>query len=110
LPLAPLRDRNVDLLILDDDDHIPILIIAEDLGARLLEAFERLGGRVTVGVVRPDLDDRYLGLEVAEEEGSRRRIGAVVGNLQKDKGSEAQNGPFTSQSSPRGVISRRSLR
>ena len=80
--LGPLRDRHVRFLVVDRHDHIPMLIVAEDLGARLLEAFERLGRGVTVGVVRADLDDRYLGLEAVEEERRRGGVGAAMGDLQ----------------------------
>ena len=80
--LGPFRDRDVRFLAVDGHDHVPVLVVAEDLGARLLEAFERLGCGVTVGVVRTDLDDRYLRCEAVEEERRRGGAGAVVGDLQ----------------------------
>ena len=108
--LALLGNSDVHLLVLDGHDHVPVLVVAEDLGARLLEAFERLGSGVTVGVVRANLDNRYLGLEAVEEERRRGGVRAMMRYLENDKGSEVQNGPFTSQSSLHGVISKRSLR
>ena len=80
--LDPLRDRDVRFLVVDGHDHVPMLVVAEDLGARFLEAFEHLGCGMAVGVVRTDLDDRYLGFEAVEEERRRGGVGAVVGNLQ----------------------------
>ncbi|MCA1716252.1 MAG: hypothetical protein LC781_05090 [Actinobacteria bacterium] len=80
--LGPLRDRDVRFLAVDGHDHVPVLVVAEDLGARLLEAFERLGCGVPIGVVRADLDDCYLGLEAVEEERRRGGVGAVMGDLQ----------------------------
>ncbi len=94
--LGPLRNGDIRLLAVDGHDHVPVLVVAEDLGARLLEAFERLGRGMAVGVIRADLDDRYLGLEAVEEERRRGGVGAVVGDLQDRKGSKAQNGPVTS--------------
>jgi hypothetical protein len=80
--LGPLRDRDVRFLAIDGYDHVPVFVVAEDLGARLLETFERLGCGVAVGVVRADLDDRYLGREAVEEERRRGGAGAMVGDLQ----------------------------
>jgi hypothetical protein len=80
--LGPLRGRDVRFLAVDGNDHVPVLVVAEDLGACLLEAFERLGCGVAVGVVRTDLDDRYLGREAVEEERRRGGAGAMVGDLQ----------------------------
>jgi hypothetical protein len=50
---------------------------------------------VAVGVVRADLDDRYLGLEAVKEERRGGGVEAVVSDLQNDKGSGAQNSPLT---------------
>lgn len=61
--LGPFRDRYIRCLADGRHDHVPMLVVAEDLSVRLLEAFERLGRGVAIGVVRADLDDRYLGLE-----------------------------------------------
>ena len=61
--LGPFRDRYIRCLAVGRHDHVPMLVVAEDLGVRLLEAFERLGRVVAIGVVRADLADRYLGLE-----------------------------------------------
>jgi hypothetical protein len=77
------------------DDHVPVLVVAEDLSASLLEAFECLGRGVAVGVVRANLDDRYLGLEAVKEERRGGGVEAVVSDLQNDKGSGAQNSPLT---------------
>ncbi len=93
--LASLGDRDVGLVVLDVHDHVPMLVVAEGLGARFLEAFERLGGGVAVGVVRADLDHGYLRFESAEEERRRGGFRAVVGDLEDGKGSEVQNAPVT---------------
>lgn len=58
-----------------------MLVVAEDPGTRLLEAFERLGGGVAVGIIRADLDDGYLGLKAAQEQRGRGGLGAMVGDL-----------------------------
>ena len=60
---GPIRDRYIRCLAVGRHDHVLMLVEAEDLGVRLLEAFERLGRGVAIGVVRTDLDDRYLRLE-----------------------------------------------
>jgi hypothetical protein len=76
--LTLLGNGDVHLLVLDGYDHVPILVVAEDLGARLLEPFERLGSGVTLGVVCANLDNRYLGLEAVEEERRRGGVGAMM--------------------------------
>ena len=95
-PLASLRSCDVDLVILDSYDHVTMLIVAEHLSASFPEAFERLRCGMAVGVVRADLDNGYLWLELVEEEGCRGGVGAVVGNLENGKGLGVQNGPMTS--------------
>jgi hypothetical protein len=92
--LALLGDGDAHLLILDGHDHVPVLVVAEDFGARLLETFERLGSGVTVGVVYANLDDRYLGLEAVEEERCRGGVGAMMRYLENRLGTE-----WTSQQS-----------
>jgi hypothetical protein len=93
--LSSLRNRDVDVFVLDRHDHIAVLIVAEGPGASFLEAFERLGDRVTVGVVRTDLNNGYLGLEAAQEQWGRGGLGAIMGDLQDGKGSDVQNMPLT---------------
>lgn len=108
--LAPLGNRDVYLLVLDGHDHVPVLVVAEDFGARLLEAFERLGSGVTVGVVRANLDDRYLRLEAVEEERRRGGVGAMMRYLENDKGSEVQNAPLICKPSMSDTTLSRSIR
>ena len=92
--LALLGNRSIHLLVLAGHDHVPILVVAENFGACLPEAFERLGSGVTVGVVYANLDDRYLGLEAVEEERCRGGVGAMMRYLENRLGTE-----WTSQQS-----------
>ena len=90
------RCGHLQLLVFYGDDHIPVLVVAEDLRAYPLQPFEGLWRGMPVGVVSTALDDGHPGRKAAEKERGRRRIGAVVGYLQDDKGSKLQNGPVTS--------------
>ena len=94
--LITLRNGHVRLAVFDGHDHVPVLVVAEDLGARFLEAFEGLGSRVAVRVVRAHLDHGYFRLEAVEELWRRGGVGTVMRDLENDKGSKLQNGPVTS--------------
>ena len=94
--LVPFGNGDIGLIVFDGYDHVPLLIVAEYPGAGLLEALERLGSGVAVPVVFSDLDNGYLGRKVAEEERGGGGVRAVVGDLENDKGSTVQKGPFTS--------------
>ena len=93
--LSAFRGCDVDLVVLDGYDHVAVLIVAEHLSASFPEAFECLGSRVAVGVVRADLDNGYLGSESVQKERGCRGVGAVVVDLENGKGLGVQNGPMT---------------
>ena len=81
----PVPRGHVDLIVFDSHDHVPVLVVSEHPGAGLLEAFERLGGGMAVGVARANLDNGYLEPEAAEEEGRGGGVGAVMGDLEDQK-------------------------
>jgi hypothetical protein len=93
--LATLRNGHVRLVVFDGHDHVSVLVVAKDLGARFLEAFEGLGGGVTVRVVRAHLDHSYLRLEAVEELWRRGGVGAVMRDLENDEGSGLHKTPLT---------------
>jgi hypothetical protein len=65
------RCGHLQLLVLYGGDHIPVLVVAEDLRACPLQSVERLWRGMPVGVVRAALDDGYPGRKAAEEEWGR---------------------------------------
>jgi hypothetical protein len=88
LPPSTFRDGHLQLLVFYGGDHIPVLVVAEDLRADPLEPIEGLGRGMPVGVVHTTLDDGHPGRKAAEKERGRRGVGAVVCYLQDGKGSE----------------------
>ena len=82
-----LRDGHVHPLILDSRDHVPVLVVAEYSGSGALLMIEGLGGGMPVGVVRTDLDDGDLWGKVAQKEGGRGDVGAVVRHLENGQAS-----------------------
>jgi hypothetical protein len=82
LPSSAFGDGHLKFLVFYRDDHIPVLVVAEDPGARPLQPVEGLGGGMAVGVVHPALYYGHFGRKAAEEERGRGRVGAVVGDLQ----------------------------
>src|ERR671916_3151403 len=76
------RCGHLQLLVLYGGDHIPVLVVAEDLRAYPLQPVEGLWRGMPVGVVRTALDDGHFGRKAAEKQWGRRGVGAVVGHLQ----------------------------
>ena len=64
-------DGHLEFLVFYRGDHIPILIVAEDLGTRPPQPVEGLWGGMPVGVVHTALYDGYFRREAAEEERGR---------------------------------------
>jgi hypothetical protein len=71
LRYSAFRCGHLQFLVFYGGDHIPVLVVAEDLRAHPLQPVEGLGGGMTVGVVRAALDDSHFGRKAAEEERGR---------------------------------------
>ena len=65
------RDGHLYLLVFYSGDHIPVLVVAEDLRADPLEPVEGLGRGMPVWVVYTALDDGHPGWKAAEKERGR---------------------------------------
>jgi hypothetical protein len=65
------RNRHLQFLVSYGGDHIPVLVVAEDLRAGSLEPIEGLGRGMPVGVVPTALDDGHPWRKAAEKEWGR---------------------------------------
>jgi hypothetical protein len=65
------RRSHLQLLVLYGGDHIPVLVVAEDLRAYPLQPVEGLWRGMPVGVVRTALDDGHFRRKATEKQRGR---------------------------------------